>query len=67
VSPTTSAPVVVPTEINAGLSGGKHLSNASANTSHQSTWGAVLLVMGGLLIGAAVLKGRLRRRGQHVI
>jgi hypothetical protein len=59
--------VVVPTEIDAGLSGPQQLTNASASTSHQSSWGAALLVVGGVLLFAGVLKSRLRRRGNHAV
>jgi hypothetical protein len=58
--------VVVPTEVDAGLSGPQQLSNASASTSHQSTWGAGLLALGGVLLLAGVLKWRLRR-GNHAV
>ncbi|WP_238154853.1 hypothetical protein [Kribbella soli] len=65
VSPTSTAStpgVGVPTDVDAGLSGG--MKNASATTSSQSIWGIALLTLGGLLVFAGVLKAR-QRRGQH--
>jgi hypothetical protein len=55
---------VVPTAVDAGQAGKETVLTASASTSHQSTWGAGLLILGGLLLLGGVLKARLRR-GQH--
>ncbi|MFC0624819.1 hypothetical protein [Kribbella deserti] len=57
-----STPVPVPTEIDAGLSGGQQ--NTSASSNGPSTGGIALLCLGGVLVFAAVLKAR-QRRGQH--
>jgi hypothetical protein len=55
---------VVPTAVDAGQAGKEKVLTASASTSHQSTWGAGLLILGGLLLFGGVLKARMRR-GQH--
>jgi hypothetical protein len=52
----------VPTEIDAGQSGG--LKNVSAITGNQSAWGVALLMLGGVLVFAGILKSR-QTRGQH--
>jgi hypothetical protein len=58
---------VVPTAVDAGQAGKETvLTASSASTGHQSTWGAGLLLLGGLLLFGGVLKARLRR-GQHSV
>jgi len=52
----------VPTEVDAGQSGG--MKNASAITTHQSAGGIALLMLGGVLVFAGILKAR-QTRGQH--
>jgi hypothetical protein len=59
-----STPIVVPTEVDAGLSG-PALSNTSAESgSNQGIWGGVLLAFGAILLAAGALKS-LKRRGAH--
>jgi hypothetical protein len=52
----------VPTEVDAGQSGGFKLT--SAITTRQGGWGIALLVLGGALVAAGVVKSR-QTRGQH--
>ncbi|MFI7066375.1 hypothetical protein ACIBL3_35640 [Kribbella sp. NPDC050124] len=60
---TTSTPTVaIPTEVDAGQSGG--LQSVSAIAGSQSAWGIALLMLGGVLVFAGVLKSR-QTRGQH--
>ncbi|MEU4606599.1 hypothetical protein AB0F43_26705 [Kribbella sp. NPDC023972] len=61
-SSTSTPPVAVPTEVDAGQSGG--LQNMSAIAGKQSTWGVALLMLGGVLVFAGILKSR-QTRGQH--
>jgi hypothetical protein len=59
---TSTSPVAVPTEVDAGQSGGLKLT--SAITGHQSAWGLALITLGGVLVFAGILKSR-QTRGQH--
>jgi hypothetical protein len=58
----SSTPIAVPTEVDAGQSGGFKLT--SAITTRQGGWGIALLVLGGALVAAGVVKSR-QARGQH--
>jgi hypothetical protein len=53
----------VPTEVDAGLSGG-HRNAAASTGSSQNALGIGLLSLGGVLVFAGVLKAR-QRRGHH--
>ncbi|WP_238164176.1 hypothetical protein [Kribbella pittospori] len=59
---TSTSPVAVPTEVDAGQSGGLKLT--STITGHQSVWGLGLIMLGGVLVFAGILKSR-QNRGHH--
>ncbi|WP_328526538.1 hypothetical protein [Kribbella sp. NBC_00359] len=68
-SATPSSPWDVPTEVDAGGSGGTRASSAHTTTAaaviqRQSVWGVALLGLGGALLISGLLK-TLRRRGQR--